>query len=74
LEKSSAGFFIALKKEFNLIIALLIAAAATFVSAALVYLGALAVWVSVLAVALKVTLFVAVLVIIGLAFKLMKRR
>jgi hypothetical protein len=57
-----------------LIIPFLIAASATSVSAALIYLGALAVWVSVLAVALKVTLFVAVLVIIGLAFKLMKRR
>jgi hypothetical protein len=57
-----------------LIIAILIAAAATFVAAAFVYLGALAVWVSVLATALKVTLFVATLLIIGLTVKLMQRR
>jgi hypothetical protein len=57
-----------------LIIAILIAAAATFVSAAFVYLGAFAVWVSVLATALKVTLFVATLLIIGLTVKLMQRR
>jgi hypothetical protein len=57
-----------------LIIALLIAAAATSMSAALVYLGALAVWVAVLATALKVTLFVATLLIIGLTVKLMQRR
>jgi hypothetical protein len=57
-----------------LIIAILIAAAATFVSAAFVYLGAFAVWVSVLATALKVTLFVATLLIVGLTVKIMQRR